>query len=228
MNSRIGKIELPGVAKKLTALLLICSLGACSNIHNDSQRTQTEGAVAGAAGGALLGAGVGALVGGKNKGNAMLAGAAIGALAGGAAGTAYGNSVAKKKEGYTQTEDALDTRLRTARRQLADRREFNLGLRYEIARQEQRLTSLRSETHNAGLAVEQFELRSTLANRVGELDRRARSWQETIDAHKAALRQVGGDPRGAALKTEIDGLAKEQAELSRQRKQLLSIARRAK
>ena len=76
--------------------------------------------------------------------------------------------------------------------------------------------------------MEQFELRSTLAIRVGELDRQARSWQETIDAHKEALRQASGDPRAAALRTDINGLAAEQSELLRQRKEIVSLSRRAK
>lgn len=184
--------------------------------------------MAGAAGGALVGAGAGALVGGKNKKNAMLAGAAAGAVVGAAAGTAYGDSVAKKKEGYTQTEDALDARLRAAQRQLSERHTFNLGLKYEIARHQQRLASLQRPERATGRAVEQFELRSTLANRVSELDREARSWQETIDAHKQALQQASGDPRAAALRTDINGLTAEQAELVRQTRELVSISRRAK
>jgi hypothetical protein len=215
------------VGRKLLGLTLVFALGACTNIKNDSTRTRTEGAMAGAAGGALLGAGAGALLGGKNKKNAMLAGAAAGALVGAAAGTAYGDSVAKKKEGYTQKEDALGVQLRTAQRQLNDRRIFNRGLKYEVARHEQRLAALRVSTA-PGRAVEEFELRSTVSNRIGELDRQARVWQETIDAHKAALRQASGDPRAATLRTEINDLAAEQSELKRQRRELVTITRRAR
>jgi hypothetical protein len=211
-----------------TALTLALALGACTNIKNDSTRTTTEGGLAGAAGGALVGAGAGALLGGKNKQTAMLEGAAAGAVVGGAAGTAYGASVAKKKEGYTQTEDALGAQLHEAQRELSDRHTFNLGLKYEIARQQARLASLQAADHSAGRAVEQFELRITLANRLGELDREARSWQATIAAHKAALRQASGDPRAVALQSEINGLNAEQAELDRQRKELATISHRAK
>ena len=213
---------------RLAALTLIVALGACTNIKNDAARTQTEGALAGAAGGALIGGGIGALAGGKNKEKAALVGAAAGAVVGGLAGGAYGGAVAKKKEGYARAEDALDANIRSAKRQLADRREFNLGLKYEIARHEQRLTSLRADTHSAGRAVEQFELRTTLANRISEIDRRARSWQATIDAHKEALRQAGADPRAAALRQEIDSLSAEQSQLLRQRKEMMSITRRAR
>jgi hypothetical protein len=228
MTSHFQNIIAARPGRKLVSLTLVLALGACTNIKNDSTRTRTEGGLTGAAGGALVGAGAGALLGGKNKKNAMLAGAAAGAVVGAAAGTAYGNSVAKKKEGYTQTEDALGARLRTAQRQLSDRHIFNNGLKYEIARHQQRLASLQSADHATGRAVEEFELRSTIATRVGELDREARSWQATIDAHKEALRQASGDPRAAALRSEIDGLSAEQSELLRQRKELLSITRRAR
>lgn len=209
------------------ALALVPAMGACTNIKNDSTRTRTEGAMAGAAGGALLGAGAGALLGGKNKKNAMLAGAAAGALVGAAAGAAHGDAVAKKKEGYTAAEDALDARIRTAKRQLSDRHTFNNGLKYEIARHQQRLASIQAGSAT-GRAVEEFELRSTVIKRVGELDRQGRSWQQTIDDHKAALRQAGRDPRAATLRSDINGLAAEQSELLRQRKELVSITRRAR
>jgi uncharacterized protein YcfJ len=228
MTSLFEKIDASRTGRKLLSLTLVLALGACTNIKNDSTRTRTEGGLTGAAGGALVGAGAGALVGGKNKQKAMLAGAAAGAVVGAAAGTAYGDSVAKKKEAYTQTEDALGARLRATRRQLADRHTFNLGLSYEIARHQQRLASLQAPDRATGRAVEQFELRSTLASRVGELDREARSWQATIDAHKEALRQASGDPRAAALRTEIDGLNAEQSALARHRKELAAISRRAK
>lgn len=228
MNSRSRFLDLKRTGGRLVGLALVLAVGGCSNIKNDSNRTRTEGAMAGAAGGALLGAGAGALLGGKkNKQNAMLAGAAAGALVGAAAGTAYGDSVAKKKEGYTATEDTLDARIRTARRQLADRHTFNNGLKYEIARHQQRLASIEAGSATAR-AVEEFELRSTVTKRVGELDRQERSWQQTIDEHKAALRQAGRDPRAAALQSEINGLAAEQSNLARQRKELISITRRAR
>ena len=216
------------VGRRLLSLSLVLALGACTNLHNDRTRTKTEGALAGAGAGALLGTAAGAAMGGKNKQKAMLAGAAAGAVVGGLAGAAHGEAVARKKEGYTQTEDALGARLSTAKRQLSDRRTYNLGLKYEIARHEQRLASLRTAGHSAGRAVEQFELRSTLGNRIGELDRQARDWQETIDAHKAALKAVSGDPRAAALRTEINDLAAEKSELLRQKGELVSISKRAR
>lgn len=218
----------PAFGKKLIALTLILSLGGCSSIRDDSTRTRTEGGLAGAAGGAALGAGVGALVGGKNKSKAAMTGAAIGAAAGGLGGLAYGDSVARKKEGHTRTEDALDARLRTTQRQVGDLRTYNLGLQYQIARHQQSLASAQSANRAAGRAVEQFEVRSLVATRISEVDRRTRSWQETIDAHKAALRQFGGDPRSATLRTSIQELSAQQSELRRHGSELRSMVRRAR
>jgi hypothetical protein len=224
----ISKFHLIDAGRKLTGLTLLLALTACSNIKNDSTRTRTEGTVAGAAGGAALGAGIGALVGGKNKGQAALLGAAAGALAGGVAGNAYGDSVAKKKEGMAATEDQLGLRLAAANQQLASRHDYNEGLKYEIARHQQTLSGLKAKTNVAGKAVEQFELRTTVVTRMGEVDRQARSWQDTIDQHKLALKQAGNDPRTAQLKTSVNGLTREQAELLRQRKELAGIIRKAR
>jgi hypothetical protein len=228
MNLPFCPINPPRAGRKLLSLTLILALGACTTTKNDSARTRREGATAGAVGGALLGAGAGALLGGKNKKNAMLAGAAAGALVGAAAGTAYGDSVAKKKEGYAQTEDALGAQLRSAQRELSNRHIFNEGVKNEIARHQQRLASLQAPDHATGRAVEEFELRSTLANRIGELDREARSWQATIDAHKEALRQARSDPRAATLRKDINGLEAERSQLLRQKRELITISDRAK
>lgn len=227
MNSRFYLVDPNRGASRLIGLTLAVAMGACTNIKNDSTRTRTEGGLAGAAGGALVGVGAGALLGGKDKKKAMLAGAAAGALVGAAAGVAHGDAVAKKKEGYTATEDSLDARIRTAKRQLADRHTFNNGLQYEIARHQARLASIQAGSAT-GRAVEEFELRSTVTKRVGELDRQERSWQQTIDEHKAALRTAGRDPRAATLRSDINALAAEQSQLVRQRKELLSITRRAR
>jgi len=223
MNSR----ALFPFAHRLAVLSLALALPACTNIKNDRTRTQTEGATTGAAAGALLGAGAGALLS-KNKAQGALIGGAAGALAGGLAGGAYGGAVAKKKEGYVQTEDTLDARVRRTRREIDRRHTFNNGLKFEIARHEQRLAQLRAQGKTAGLAVEQFELRSTLAKRAGQLDRESRSWQEAIDGHKAALEQYRSDPRAGALRSDIATLAGERATLDKQRRELNGITKRAR
>ena len=57
----------------------------------------------------------------------------------------------------------------------------------------------------------------------GEIDQAARSWQETIDAHKAVLKKATDDPHSAELQTAIDQLAEQRAELLRQRTKLAAI-----
>ncbi len=217
----------PGFATRLLALALVAAMPACTNIRDDAARTQTEGGAAGAAGGALIGAGAGALLS-KNKSQGALIGGAAGAAAGGVAGATYGNIVAQKKEGYARTEDSLDARLRGTRREIEQRHTFNNGLKYEVARHEQRLAQLRAGGRTAGLAVEQFELRSTLVKREDELGRDARSWQEAIDAHKAALERYRSDPRASALRSDIAALSQEGAELEKQRRALRGITKRAR
>ena len=56
-----------------------------------------------------------------------------------------------------------------------------------------------------------------------EIDQAARSWQETIDAHKTVLTKAAGDPHSTDLQTAIDQLAEERAELLRQRDKLAAI-----
>ena len=86
----------------LWTTILVGSLTACTNIKNDSDRTRTEGAATGAVVGAAVGAGTAAAL--KGKPGAIAGAAAGGAVVGGVAGAAYGDSVAKKKEGYRSEE----------------------------------------------------------------------------------------------------------------------------
>ncbi len=203
-----------------TATLLV-ALSGCTNIKDDSQRTQAEGAVAGAATGAAVGAGTGALLK-KNKEGA-LAGAATGAVVGGAAGAAVGDSVAKKKEGYAQKESALDSQLAGLNQQIEGRRAYNAKLRELVSAKEQKLATVLALDRSAGPTVEEFDLRTSITAKIGEVDRASRSWQETIDAHKAVLKGAGADARGPELEAEINRLAEERTELLRQRVRLISI-----
>jgi uncharacterized protein YcfJ len=206
----------------------IFGLAACTNIKNDSDRTRTEGALAGTAVGAAAGAGAGALANKKDRSGAMATGAAAGALAGNAIGTAYGESVAKKKEQYAAGESALDQRLGSVREETSARRAYNRKLRTLIANKEEEVARILASDRSAGPTVQEYDLRTTIDVKLREIDRQARSWQETIEAHKAVLKESAGDPHGAELKTAIDRLANERAELLRQRTTLSSIPDRLK
>lgn len=214
---------LPGARVRVqaaVALTLVSALMGCTNIKNDSQRTRTEGAVVGAAAGAALGAGAGALTG--KKGGALI-GAGAGAVAGGLAGAAVGDSVAQKKEGYAQKESALDSQLTGLNRQIEGRRAYNAKLREVVNAKEQQLATVLASDRSAGPTVQEFDLRTSVNSKVGEIDRAARSWQETIDAHKKVVAGASADPRGPELEAEINRLAEERAELLRQRERLISI-----
>ena len=208
-------------AQSAVVFALIVSLTGCTNIKNDRQRTQTEGALAGAAAGAALGAGVGALL--KKNRQGALAGAAAGALVGGLAGAAVGTSVANKKEGYAQQESNLDSQLAHLNRQIESRKSYNAKLRDAVAAKEQQLAAVLASDRTAGLTVQEFDLRTSVNSKIREIDRAERSWQEAIEAHKRVLKGASADPRGPELETEINRLSEERAELLRQRTRLSAI-----
>lgn len=205
----------------LAAVLLLSTLPACTNIKNDRQRTQAEGAAVGAATGAALGAGAGALL--KKNAQGAAVGAAAGALVGGLAGAAAGTAVADKKEGYAQTESALDSQLKGLNRQIEGRRQYNAKLREVVTAKEEKLATVLKSDRSEGPTVEEFDLRTSVNTKIGEIDRAARSWQETIEAHKAVVKGASSDPRGAELEAEVNRLAEERTELLRQRARLISI-----
>jgi len=205
----------------LWTTVLIASLAACTNIKNDSDRTRTEGALTGAAAGAAVGAGAGALL--KKTPGGAAAGAAAGALVGGVAGAAYGNAVANKKEGYAAKESALDSEITGIQHQIAVRREYNDKLRALVSDKQKQLTTVLASDRSAGPTVVEFDLRTSILTKLEEIDRESKSWQETIDAHKAVLKKSADDPHNADLQKAVDDLTEQRAELLRQRADLAGI-----
>ncbi|HEX8294885.1 MAG TPA: glycine zipper domain-containing protein [Chthoniobacteraceae bacterium] len=208
---------------RILSATLVCALCSCTNLKDDRQRTRTEGTVAGAAAGAALGAGAGALLHKGNRGAGALGGAAAGALVGGLAGRAVGENVAEKKAAYTQQESALDSRLALLQRQIQSRKQYNAKLRAAISARQRQLTAVLASDRSAGPTVQEFDLRTSINSQVGKIDQTARSWQETIDAHKAVLKGAAADARGTELGEQINRLGEERGELLRQRGQLISI-----
>jgi len=221
MNAHFLPPQVRARVQAALGITLVATLTSCTNIKNDSQRTRAEGAATGAAAGAALGAGAGALIA-KNKQGALV-GAAAGAAVGGLAGAAAGDSVAKKKEGYAKQESALDSQLGLLNRQIEGRRSYNAKLREVVSAKEQQLATVLASDRSAGLTVQEFDLRTSVNTKVGELDRAARSWQDTINAHKGVLKGTANDPRGPELEAEINRLAEEREELLRQRARLITI-----
>jgi len=205
----------------LWTTVVITSLVACTHTQDDSDRTRTQGAVAGAALGAAAGAITAAAL--RGKPGAIVGAAAAGALVGGAAGAAYGNAVAKKKEGYAAREGALDSQISGLRVQVANRRQYNEKLRNVVIAKEQQLTTILASDRSAGPTVQEFDLRTSIIIKLREIDQAARSWQETIEAHKAVMQKAKDDPHSGELQTQIDELSEQRAELLRQRAKLAGL-----
>ena len=207
---------------RLILLPIAIALSGCASGTHDAARTRSEATAAGAVAGAALGAGVGALTT-KDKGRGALAGAGVGAVAGAFAGAAAGDATVKKKAAYIGREDALSRQIALVERQATERRGVNASLRLTVAREQQRLAVLKASgpaENPAGWS----DLRKTAAGEIAAIDRRARSWQETIDAHKAFVRKYHGDARGTQFENSLSSLDAERTELLRQRGQLEVIA----
>jgi hypothetical protein len=212
--------------KVLWSMILIISLAACTHTTNDSQRTRNQGTAAGAALGAAVG--VGAAIALKASPIGIVGAVAAGALAGGVAGNAYGKAVAKKKEGYAAKESALDAQISGLRVQVANRRQYNEKLHTLVAAKEQQLSSILASDRSAGPTVQEFDLRTSINVKLREIDEAARSWQETIDAHKAVMEKAKDDPHSGELQTQIDQLSEQRADLLHQRAKLAGLPDRLK
>ncbi|MEI9893795.1 MAG: hypothetical protein WDN28_07805 [Chthoniobacter sp.] len=182
-----------------------------------AHRRRGDWAVVGAA------AGAGAAAALKGKPGAIAGAAAGGALVGGAAGAAYGDSVAKKKEGYATKESALDSQIAGIHQQVAMRRQYNEKLRGVVTSKEQQLSTILASDRSAGPSVLEFDLRTSINTKLTEVDHEARSWQDTIDAHKAVMQKSADDPHSADLQKEIDELTEQRNELLRQRAKLAAL-----
>jgi hypothetical protein len=144
-------------------------------------------------------------------------------VVGAAAGAAVGNAVANKKAGYAAKESALDSQLTGLRQQIAGLRTYNDNLRALIAAKDKQLATILASDRSEGPTVQEFDLRTSINTKLTEIDGRARSWQETIDAHKAVLKKATDDPHSTELQQEIDTLAEQRAEMLRQRASLAAI-----
>ena len=213
------------IGTELSRLIFIfatIAFSGCASGTSDATRTRREATAVGAVGGAAVGAGIGALTG-KNKGQAALAGAGIGAVAGGLGGAAAGEAVVKKKAAFVAREDSLSRRIGLVQQQTSERRGVNASLRSTVARQQQRLAELKASGATAN-STAWIDLRKSVASEIAGVDQRARTWQETIDAHKAFVQKYHAAARGTQLISSVERLEAESTELLRQRGQLDAIA----
>ena len=191
----------------------------CTNIKDDTQRTKTEGTLAGAGLGALLGAGVGALAGGG--GRSIATGALIGAAAGGVAGHAYGSHVAEKKKGYAATEAQLRASIGRTRSARQSAEAYNANLRRAIAQQRSELNRI-SSAKRSGQSVSSDAARLR-RNLDGNIERTNDQIQDKNEALSEARETLNNAPAGAdrsKLQAEYNSLAQEKSLLSSQIKQM--------
>lgn len=134
-----------------------------------------------------------------------------------------GDAAAKRKTGDAAQESALNSQIAALRQQVAVRRQFNEKLRNFLADKQRQLTAILASDRAAGPSVQEFDLRTSINSKLSEIDREARAWQETIDAHQAVLDKAPGDPHAADLQTEINQFSEQRAELLRQRAKLAAL-----
>jgi uncharacterized protein YcfJ len=189
-------------------------LTGCANIKDDSARTKTEGTLAGAGLGALVGAGIGALAGGGH-GRGIAAGAAIGAAAGGAGGYAYGSHVARKKQGYADSEEQLGSMIDQARSERQGAEAYNSNLRRAIAQQRAELGRL-AEARRSGQAIDADvdRLRRNLDGNIERTNEQLQHKNEVLDQVRDTLNDSPESVDKAKLQAEYNSLAQERALLS--------------
>ena len=133
-----------------------------------------------------------------------------------------------QREAAAPPESALDAQLSGLRQQIDARRSYLEGLRFFAGEKEQQLAAVLASDRSAGPSVQEFDLRTSINAKLGEIDRAAVSWQETIDAHKAVLQKAGDDSHVKDLQTEINHFSEARAELLRQRARLAGITDKLK
>jgi len=139
-------------------------------------------------------------------------------------GAPAADTTAGKKEGAS----GLDGELAGLHHQIAVRREYNEALHVLVADKEKELAAVLALDRSAGPTAREFDLRTSVNSKLSEVDREAKSWQETIDAHRAVLNKSANDPHHADLQSGIDLLSEERATLLRDRVSLFTISDKLK
>jgi hypothetical protein len=200
----------PSAIRITSVLLLAGMLASC----DDQTRTRGEGAGVGA----LLGAGLGAVIG-NQSGNAG-EGALIGALAGGLAGLAYGDSVARKKQNYINTEDYLDACIAQAVAVNQEAYEYNQSLESKIRRLEREISNAKSRGDDGELRAKRKEI-IALSN---ECDNNINRVSSEIKDQKYALGQGAGASNAGQLSTQISKLESSRSRMEGNSDRLASLS----
>ncbi|MEO8350250.1 MAG: hypothetical protein ABI680_00880 [Chthoniobacteraceae bacterium] len=190
----------------------------CTNIKDDTQRTKTEGTIAGVAAGALLGGLIGAATGGG--GRSIATGAVAGGAVGGLAGHKYGTEVAKKKQGYAANEARLRQLIGEARSERQSAERYNASLRSAISQQRTQLARIRSgQADRAAAAKLRRNIDGNLSQSKAQYDRNNAVTSEV----KATLDQAPASQDKKQLQAEYASLQEEKALLNQQIKEMNGI-----
>jgi hypothetical protein len=117
----------------------------------------------------------------------------------------------------------LDSQLLGLERQITTTREYNAAFTAFLDAKEPQLATALAAKRSTRPTVQEFELRSALQGKRAQIDRDAKSCQETIAAHERVLVKATADPRHGELKSEIASLAAQREEMLRLRARLISI-----
>ena len=204
---------------KATSLLTAGTffLAGCTNIKDDTQRTKTEGTLAGAGAGALIGGLIGAAAGGGTRN--IVTGALIGGAVGGTAGHAYGSKVAAKKTGYAANEARLRQLIGEARSERISAQNYNASLRTAISQQRSELARIRSGHDQAAAAKLARNVDGNISQSQAEYNRKDKVANEV----RSSLAEAPNSADKEKLQAEYASLQQEKQILGGQIKEMNGI-----
>lgn len=194
------------ILKKATYSLVSASFifsSSCTNIQDDTRRTQAEGALAGAAGGALLGQ----LIGGDTKATAW--GAGLGALAGGL----YGAHVAETKKNYTRVEDMLDDYVLRSQQVNTQARNYNTSLKNQIASLRKKIAAARAAKNRQELARLNREVKSARAQTQANI----KAYDQEVANYRSVATQASNSNNSSAVNSQLNKLRSQTTAVNSQR-----------
>ena len=210
------------------ALTMSLSATGCSNIHDDSTRTKTEGTLTGAGVGAAVGALLGLAIGGNTEGT--LLGAAIGAGVDSLSGFMVGKHVADKKAEYARREDWLDDCIDHARTVTAESKKKNDSLRQKIAALDKESKDLQTAYKKKQIKSQQLaKERKNIESLQKETNENIKVLKEEKEKQLAVAKDAksGNNTKEAKiLDAEIQKLNKEIKQMEDSNKKLANISAR--
>ena len=204
---------------KATSLLTAGTFffAGCTNIKDDTQRTKTEGTLAGAGAGALIGGLIGAAAGGGTRN--IVTGALVGGAVGGTAGHAYGSHVAEKKHGYAANEARLRELIGEARSERVSAERYNASLRTAISQQRSELARIRGGNDKAAAAKLARNVDGNISQSQAEYNRKDKVASEV----RSSLADAPNSADKEKLQAEYASLQQEKQILGNQIKEMKGI-----